>query len=77
MTEIAMQMTKDSQELLLKGHNDELKTRISATKAPWTILKNEVVRYLSSIFSSSAVTQEYSARIAGLFARHQRSGTNR
>jgi phosphate:Na+ symporter len=66
MTEIAMQMTKDGRELLLKGHNDELETRISGNESTMDYLENEVVRYLSSIFSSSAVTQEYSARIAGL-----------
>lgn len=66
MTEIAMQMTKDSQELLLKNHTDELETRISNNENTMDYLENEVVRYLSSIFSSSAVTQEYSARIAGL-----------
>ena len=65
MTEIAMQMTRDSQELLLKNHTDELETRIS-NENTMDYLENEVVRYLSSIFSSSAVTQEYSARIAGL-----------
>lgn len=66
MTEIAMQMTQDSQAMLKNGHSDELETRICSNEDTMDYLENELVRYLSNIFSASSMTEQYSTRIAGL-----------
>lgn len=65
MTEIAQQMTLDSHSLI-KNHTDELETRIFSNEEALDYLENEIVRYLSNIYSSSSVTQADSTRIAGL-----------
>ena len=65
MTEIAQQMTLDS-HALIRGHTDELETRIFSNEETMDYLENEIVRYLSNIYSSTSVTQDDSVRIAGL-----------
>jgi len=65
MTEIAMQMTVDSHQII-KEHSSELETRIFSNEDTLDYLENEVVRYLSSIFSASRMTEDDSSRIAGL-----------
>jgi len=65
MTEIAQQMTLDSHSLI-KNHTVELETRIFSNEEALDYLENEIVRYLSNIYSSSSVTQADSTRIAGL-----------
>lgn len=65
MTEIATQMTVDSHNLL-KTHSEELETRVFSNEDTMDYLENEIVRYLSSIYSASSITQEDSTRIAGL-----------
>lgn len=65
MTEIAMQMTVDSHQII-KEHSSELETRIFTNENTLDFLENEVVRYLSSIFAASRMTEDDSSRIAGL-----------
>lgn len=65
MTEIAQMMIRDS-HALFKGHSAELETRIFNNEETMDYLENEIVRYLSNIYSSSSVTQADSTRIAGL-----------
>ena len=65
MTEIAMQMTQDSHQVI-KSHSDELETRIFSNEDTMDYLENEIVRYLSNIIMSSSMTPESSSRIAAL-----------
>ena len=65
MTEIAMQMTKDSHEVL-KNHTNELETRIFKNEDTLDYLEDEVVKYLSNIFRTASLTESDSSRIAGL-----------
>lgn len=65
MTEIAMQMMQDSHSIL-KNHTEELETRIFSNEDTLDYLEDEIVRYLSNIFRSASITEEDSARIAGL-----------
>ena len=65
MTEIAQQMIQDS-HVLINGHSEELETRIFSNEETMDYLENEIVRYLSNIYSSTSVTQADSTRIAGL-----------
>ena len=65
MTEIAMQMTQDSHQLI-KSHSQELETRVFSNEDTLDFLENEVVKYLSNIITSSSMTQASSLRIAAL-----------
>ncbi|NLO37167.1 MAG: Na/Pi cotransporter family protein [Clostridiaceae bacterium] len=65
MTEIAMQMTQDSHQVI-KVHSDELETRIFSNEDTLDYLENEIVRYLSNIIMSASMTPESSSRIAAL-----------
>lgn len=65
MTEIAMQMTKDSHEVI-KNHTHELETRIFGNEDTLDYLEDEIVKYLSNIFRSASITEADSSRLAGL-----------
>ncbi len=65
MTEIAMQMTKDSHEVI-KNHTTELEVRIFKNEDTLDYLEDEIVKYLSNIFRSASLTEADSSRIAGL-----------
>lgn len=65
MTEIAMQMTRDSHQVI-KSYSHELETKIFSNEDTLDYLENEVVRYLSSIITAASMTEASSSRIAAL-----------
>jgi len=65
MTEIAKQMTHDS-HTIIKSHSEELEHVIFSNEDTTDYLENEIVRYLSSIFSTASVTAKEASHIAGL-----------
>lgn len=65
MTEIARQMTYDCHQII-QEHTDELEKKIFGNEDTMDYLENEIVRYLSSIFSSASVTDKEASHIAGL-----------
>ncbi len=65
MTEIARQMTYDCHQII-KSHSDELEKKIFGNEDTMDYLENEIVRYLSSIYSAASVTSKEASHIAGL-----------
>ncbi len=65
MTEVAMTMTRDSHSAIA-NYTNELEKRLASNEDTMDYLENEIVRYLSNIFSSDASTGDDSTRIAGL-----------
>jgi phosphate:Na+ symporter len=65
MTEIAMQMTQDSHQII-KTYSHELETKIFSNEDTLDYLENEVVRYLSNIITAASMTEASSSRIAAL-----------
>lgn len=65
MTEIAMQMTKDSHQII-KKHETEIETRIFSNEDTLDYLENEIVRYLSNIMMAATMTESSSSRITAL-----------